>query len=96
MALQKVSDFKSLTGRGVIGIVDGKQVAIGNQKLCEELSVDVSELTQQANQLRQVGQTAMFVVIDHHIAGIISVADPIKATTPEAIQALHKEALIKS
>ena len=91
MALQKVSDFKSLTGRGVIGIVDGKQVAIGNQKLCEELSVDVSELTQQANQLRQVGQTAMFVVIDHHIAGIISVADPIKATTPEAIQALHKE-----
>ena len=91
LELQKVTDFESLTGRGVIGIVEQQQVAIGNQKLCKELDVNLTDLPEQANQLRAEGQTVMFVVIDNKAAGLIGVADPIKQTTPEAIDALHKE-----
>jgi Cu+-exporting ATPase len=89
----KVSDFESLTGRGVKGIINKQLVAIGNQKLCEELGVDVGTLREQANQLREDGQTVMFIVIDEEAAGLISVADPIKETTSKAIEALHKEGL---
>lgn len=91
LTLQKVNDFESLTGRGVVGNVNGQQVAIGNQKLCEELGISVGKLSQQANQLRKEGQTVMFVVLSNKATGLISVADPIKKTTPEAIKALHKE-----
>ena len=93
LAFNKVSDFESLTGRGVTGIIDKQLVAIGNQKLCEELGVDIGTLPEQANQLREDGQTVMFIVIDNEAAGLISVADPIKATTSKAIEALHKEGL---
>ena len=91
LTLQKVSDFESLTGRGVVGVVNEKQVAIGNRKLCDALGVDVADLPERTNQLREEGQTVMFVVIANQAAGLISVADPIKQTTPEAIKALHKE-----
>ena len=91
LALKKVSDFNSLTGRGVSGTVDGKQIAIGNRKLCDELAVEVGSLPEQANERREEGQTVMFVIIDNKAAGLISVADPIKQTTPEAIKALHEE-----
>ena len=91
LTLQKVSDFESLTGRGVVGNVNGQQVAIGNQKLCEELGISVGKISQQANQLHEAGQTVMFVVLSNKVAGFISVADPIKKTTPEAIKALYKE-----
>lgn len=94
LEIEKVSDFESLTGRGVTGIINDRLVAIGNQKLCEELGVDVGSLPEQANQLRQDGQTVMFIVIDKKAAGLISVADPIKATTAKAIDALHKEGLM--
>jgi Cu+-exporting ATPase len=93
LAFNKVSDFESLTGRGVTGIIDKQLVAIGNQKLCEELGVDVGTLPGHANKLREDGQTVMFIVIDKEAAGLISVADPIKETTSDAIEALHKEGL---
>ena len=93
LAIEKVGNFESLTGRGVTGTINNRLVAIGNQKLCEELGVDVGSLPEQANQLRQDGQTVMFIVIDKQAAGLISVADPIKETTSKAIDALHKEGL---
>ncbi len=93
LTLDKVTNFESLTGRGVIGDINGKQVAIGNRKLCDELGVDVADLPEQADKLRHDGETVMFVVIDKQAAGLISVADPIKQTTPDAIKALHKEGL---
>ncbi len=93
LTLDKVTNFESLTGRGVIGDINGKQVAIGNRKLCDELGVDVADLPEQADKLRHDGETVMFVVIDKQAAGLISVADPIKQTTPAAIKALHEEGL---
>jgi Cu+-exporting ATPase len=86
-------DFQSITGKGVKGAVNGHHVAIGNAHLFEDLSLDSESLRDQAETLRRDGHTVMFVAIDNQPAGIISVADPIKATTPEAIQALHEEGI---
>ncbi len=84
-------EFRSITGRGVIGIVDGKRVALGNQKLLEELNVAPADLLNPSEALRKDGQTVMYVVIDGVIAGLISVADPVKPSTPEAIRLLHDD-----
>lgn len=91
ISLFPVSGFNSITGKGVSGIVEGKQVAIGNIKLMEEFEIDTANLKGQAEALRHDGQTTMFVSIDNLAAGIISVADPIKISTPEAIKALHND-----
>jgi len=93
MGLSQTEDFTSVTGKGVIGKVDGRTVALGNLKLLESLSIDPGELTQQAEAGRAGGQTVMFVAIDGSAAGLIGVADPIKASTPEAIADLHREGL---
>ena len=89
--LKKVTDFTSLTGRGVTGAVAGRQVAIGNQRLCEELGVDTGDLPTQADEQRKDGQTVMLIAIDGKVAGLVGVADPIKESTPQAIADLHKE-----
>ena len=91
ISLETVNEFNSITGKGVSGVVEDKQVAIGNLKLLEDLSVSAKDLIEQAEGLRRYGQTAMFVVIDNQPAGILTVADPIKASTAEAIAELHKE-----
>jgi Cu+-exporting ATPase len=93
VALTSVRDFASLTGRGVKGQVDGSSVALGNQKLLEELGVGTGRLLDRAEAMRQEGQTAMFVVVDKDIAGLVGVADPIKQTTQEAIQQLHSDGI---
>ena len=85
--------FESVTGKGVIGSVDGRRVALGNQRLLESLGIDPSSLTARAEVLRKEGQTVMFVSIDDQPAGLVGVADPIKETTPAAIEALHDEGL---
>jgi Cu+-exporting ATPase len=85
------SDFRSVTGKGVIGTVEGRTVALGNRALMEELGVDVGQLGEKAEGLRVQGQTVMFVAIGRTIAGIIGVADPIKPSTPDAIRALNEE-----
>ena len=90
-SLAAVNEFDSITGKGVSGVVEDKHVAIGNLKLLEDLKVDASHLIEQSEDLRRDGQTAMFVVVDNIPAGILSVADPIKTSTPEAIAALHKD-----
>ena len=91
LSLASITQFDSITGKGVSGIVDEKQVAIGNLKLLEDFKVDAAHLIEQAEDLRRDGQTAMFVVVDNQPAGILGVADPVKASTPEAIAALHKD-----
>jgi Cu+-exporting ATPase len=89
----KVESFESLTGRGVTGLIEGRKVALGNRKLIEELGIAAEELTDKAESMRREGQTAMFVVVDGKAAGLLGVADPIKATTAEAIEALHAEGI---
>ena len=91
--VRPVEDFSSITGKGVRGVVDGKAVALGNKAMLEELHVDAGELEARAEAMRTEGQTAMFVVADGKVVGIIGVADPVKETTAEAIRQLHEEGL---
>ncbi len=85
--------FESLTGRGVRGQVAGRKVALGNQKLLEETHADAGALAAKAESLRADGQTVMFVLVDGVVAGLLGVADPIKATTPEAIRKLRADGI---
>jgi P-type Cu+ transporter len=91
LALAHVTGFQSITGKGVVGQVDGRKVAIGNAALFESLSLDSSFSAEEALALRNRGETVMLVAIDNQPAGFISVADPIKASTAAAIALLHKE-----
>jgi Cu+-exporting ATPase len=91
--LMKAESFESITGKGVKGKVDNRSVALGNKKLLEELNIDVGTLTEKAESMRSEGQTVMFVAIDGKAAGLIGVADPVKETTPEAIEKLHAEGI---
>jgi Cu+-exporting ATPase len=93
LQLAKTENFRSATGKGVTGTVEGRTLAVGNAKLFQELSVDSQTLVQRAEQLRQQGQTVMLVAIDNRPAGLVGVADPIKPSTPEAIQLLHAEGM---
>ena len=85
--------FESLTGRGVQGTVDGKPVAIGSLKLLQELGIDAGELAGRAETLRTDGQTVVFIAIDGRAAGLIGIADPIKESAADAVEALHSEGL---
>jgi Cu+-exporting ATPase len=87
-----VADFQSVTGKGVVGTVDGRIVAIGNIAMLTEMGATVPS-TDRADALRQNGETVMFVAVDGVYAGLVGVADRIKATTVEAIKALHDEGL---
>jgi Cu+-exporting ATPase len=89
--LTEATRFNSLTGKGVVGEVDGYRVAVGNRALLEEFNAVTGDLTTQAESLRANGQTIMFVIVDEKPAGIIGVADPIKETTAEAVKQLHAE-----
>ncbi|HAV47002.1 MAG TPA: copper-transporting ATPase, partial [Psychrobacter sp.] len=93
LIIPKATDFNSTTGEGVQAVVDGKKVAIGNSKLMESLNSFDNELSTKADVRRKDGETAMFVAIDGKAAGIISVADPIKPSTKEAISLLHDAGL---
>jgi Cu+-exporting ATPase len=89
--LTDAREFRSITGKGVIGSVEGKRVALGNRKLLEELNVDATDLWNRSEDLRREGQTVMAVVVEGAVAGLVSVADPVKPSTPEAIQMLHED-----
>jgi Cu+-exporting ATPase len=93
LTLSEAADFDSPVGRGVRGTVEGRPVALGNTRYLGELSIDVSALEPQADGLRQDGATAIFVAVDGKAAGVIGIADPIKATTPDAIRALKAAGL---
>ena len=90
ITLAEASDFEAVTGKGVVGVVDGKKVMLGNLKLVTDYGIDAADLTPAANARRDEGETVMFVILDGVIAGLVSVADPLKETTPAAIKALHE------
>ncbi len=90
---RNIDDFESITGKGVVGTIDGEQIALGNRALLDQLQVDAQPLIEKAEAMRREGQTAMFVAITGKPAGLIGVADPIKETTPEAIKQLHDEGI---
>jgi Cu+-exporting ATPase len=86
--------FESHTGRGITGDVEGRRVALGNAALMREQRVDLDvAAAAQADALRAEGATVMFVAVDGTLSGLLAVADPIKASTPEAIELLHREGL---
>jgi Cu+-exporting ATPase len=89
----KVSEFASVTGKGVTGTVEGRQVALGNAKLMADLRVALDPLATHAESMRVDGQTVMFLAVDQKLAGIIGVADPIKQTTADAIRELHADGI---
>ena len=89
----ETKDFKSVTGRGVMGTIDDQLVTLGNQKWIEELGVSLAELNAKADDLRKDGQTVMFLTRDKKVLGMLGVSDSIKESTPEAITLLHKEGL---
>ncbi|MDZ7840001.1 MAG: heavy metal translocating P-type ATPase [Gammaproteobacteria bacterium] len=89
--LESVSNFESRTGKGVVGQVDSRQVALGNRALMADLKLDAEALSEKAESLRGEGQTVMFVAVDDKPAGLLGVADPIKESTSRAIETLHAE-----
>lgn len=91
ITLVAVSNFRSITGKGVIGTVDGRVVALGNLKLFEELHIAADDLSARTGALRGDGQTVMLLAVDGKAAGLIGVIDPIKASTAETIRTLHEE-----
>ena len=90
VTLAEATDFEAVTGKGVRGTVDGKAVAIGNLKLVQDLGLAVEALTETANNRRDEGETVMFVTLDGKLAGMVSVADPVKDSTPGALKALQR------
>jgi Cu+-exporting ATPase len=94
LELTGVENFESVTGKGVVGKVSGKQVTLGNQALMESLSIKAeASLAERAEKLRGEGQTVMLLAVDGQMAGLLGVADPVKESTPEAIRQLHEEGL---
>ncbi len=89
----KTDNFQSITGKGVMGEVDGYTVAAGNVKLLESLGIDAGDLSAQADKQRTEGKTVLLIAIDGKTAGLISVADPIKDSSAEAIRDLHTEGI---
>ncbi|MFU8831756.1 MAG: copper-transporting P-type ATPase [Wenzhouxiangella sp.] len=93
VAIDRYSDFESVTGKGVKGRVGDRQVALGNQALMDALDVPAGALAEQAESLRAEGRTAMFVAVDGSAVGLVAVADPVKDTSQEAIDALHADGI---
>jgi Cu+-exporting ATPase len=90
LALSPVQQFQSVTGKGVTGMIEGRSVIVGNIRYLEELGVDVGSLRSRADELRRAGQTVMFAAFDGEAAGLVGVADPVKPTAREAVEALHQ------
>lgn len=89
LPLRETSEFDSPVGKGVTGRIGAQSIVIGNRRFLAETGIETSALDGDAERLREDGATAIFVAIDHQAAGIIAIADPIKETTPDALQALR-------
>lgn len=87
--LPAVENFESATGKGVRGWIDGRMVSLGNAKMMEQADTEIEPLQLEAQRLRSLGQTVMFLAVDGRLAGLIGVADPIKETTREALERLR-------
>ena len=93
LALGETRDFSSVTGKGVMGTVEDRKVALGNLAMLEQVGASAAELIARAESLRAEGQTVMFVAVDGRAAGLIGVADPIKESAPAALAELHADGL---
>ncbi|MGE0155271.1 MAG: HAD-IC family P-type ATPase, partial [Reyranellaceae bacterium] len=93
IALAPAGEFDSPTGKGVVGTVENRRLALGNAAFLTQRGVDLSALEQQAEAARGDGATAIFAAVDGAAAGIFVIADPVKQSTPEALQALHAEGI---
>ncbi len=91
LTLGNAADFDSPVGKGVTGSVEGRKLIIGSHRIMEESGVDVSALTREAEALRGEGATVIFAAVDGRVSGLFAISDPIKATTPEAVQTLLNE-----
>jgi Cu+-exporting ATPase len=91
--LSEVDDFQSVTGKGVTGNVENRRIALGNVKLLKSEGIDSGDLEQKATELRQQGQTVMFIAVNHKPAALLGIADPIKKTTPDAVKELEKDGI---
>jgi Cu+-exporting ATPase len=93
MAPAKTDDFRSVTGKGVVGRVEGKTVILGNAALLNENGVSPEPLLARAEARRSDGETVMLAGVDGHAAGLLAVADPVRPSTPEALRLLHEDGL---
>ncbi|WP_245297143.1 MULTISPECIES: heavy metal translocating P-type ATPase [Rhodomicrobium] len=93
LTLAEAAEFDAPVGKGVSGVVDGRRVVIGNRAMMEASGIDTAPLAAEAERLRADGATAIFAAIDSAPAGILAIADPIKASTPEALAALRAAGL---
>ncbi|WP_083279762.1 heavy metal translocating P-type ATPase [Stenotrophomonas sp. LM091] len=93
MTLTAVADFDSLTGMGVQGVVAGKALLLGNTALMDEHGIALDALREGAAQLRSTAASVMYLAVDGQLGGLLAVADPIKASTAEAITHLHRDGL---
>jgi len=93
MRLIQADHFRSMTGKGVIGTVAGHEIAVGNQRLLQELEIDAAELSASAEALRQGGETIAYVAVDGRAAGLLGIADPIKPEAAHAVRDLQAEGL---
>jgi len=91
--VRAAAGFDSVTGKGVLGVVDGTRVALGNRALLAELNIKAGDDVERAEAMRKEGQTVMFVAVNGKLAGLVGVADPVKSTAAEAIRELHAEGL---
>jgi len=89
--LSAVTEFDSATGKGVVGAVEGRRLALGNARFLRELGVQTNALEQDAERLRHEGATAIFLAVDGRVAAVIAIADPVKPTTADALNALARE-----
>ena len=93
LELSPAGDFNAPSGKGVVGTVDGKRLALGNAGFLGELNIDTSAIAAEAESLRTDGATAIFLAVNGKAAGVIAVADPIKETTPDALRALAADGI---
>jgi Cu+-exporting ATPase len=93
IALVQVTGFDSPVGKGAIGVVERRRIVLGNAKFLAELGIETDALSSEAERQRRDGATAIFVSIDGKLAGVIAIADPVKATTPAALDALRRDGL---
>jgi Cu+-exporting ATPase len=93
LALAEVVGFDAPTGKGVVGTVEGRRLALGNARFLAELKISTAALEREAERLRRDGATAVFLAVDGKVSGILAIADPVKSTTPAALQALTQEGM---
>src|SRR6478672_7077967 len=91
LPISPVSEFDSPTGKGAVGVVDGRRVRLGNAKFLHELGIDTADLDGEAERLRADGATAIFLAVDRKLAAVVAIADPVKPTTSEALKLLAQD-----